>query len=304
MGGFDIFCFICGNSCHGMNQDLVEMLIDNVCNDENKKMLTEDTDTIEKISSLIKTTKWMNNCTMLTIDNRIIHNCEENSYDGGFEDSKNNFYTHLALPDLRSPLDNSYGVFLHTDCWKYIYNKYNFKLKFSDLPIVYSDNLYKIFDFINYGDIEKYWSQDFDFINIIIDKKEYLCSSPLLHDKNESIIIKNFNELKIRTKGDRKSPNVSATQLKNGTIKIGTDNNFWIIKNNKWILLNEQIKTITITTSNTTKNKFIDDLKFIGESSFDPVFIKSIDVNENICYIKLLIAESFIANISNDITNK
>ena len=306
-----VFCFICGNPCHGMFPDSVEVFLEDIkYYDENKskikykpakqraekykKMLANDPDTIKKISSLIKTTKWMKKCTMLTIDNKIVHNCEEVSCNATFEDNKNKIY--YQLPYFQEPLDNFNGVFLHTDCWKFICNKYNFKLKFSDLPITYSKDYYKIFDFINYGDIEKYWGQDFKFIDTLLDKKEYLCSSPLLNDKNLSTIIKNFNKLKIRTGGDRKSPNVSATHFNNGIIKIGLDNNFWIIKNKKWVKNNEPIKTIKIAIAMTdiNKNKFIQTLKFVGESSFNPVFIKSIDNVKKTLNIELLILESYI----------
>lgn len=54
------------------------------------------------------------------------------------------------------------------------------------MPKLYDNNdkgNYKIFNF-SYGHIEKYWNQFFRFDQIILDKKQYLCSSPLKNDKN------------------------------------------------------------------------------------------------------------------------
>jgi hypothetical protein len=90
------------------------------------------------------------------------------------------------------------GVFIHTDCYKYIKLKFNIKLKYSNLPLIDNrkKNYYKPFEYINYGDIENYWHQDFQFEKLYIDNKQYLCSSPLKNDKNISQINKNVNAMK------------------------------------------------------------------------------------------------------------
>jgi hypothetical protein len=49
-----------------------------------------------------------------------------------------------------------YGVFIHTDCWKYIKNEYNIELTYSHLLIINKNLDKKVFKFINYGIIEKF----------------------------------------------------------------------------------------------------------------------------------------------------
>lgn len=144
-----------------------------------------------------------------------------------------------------------YGVFIHTDCWKFVKNEYDIKLSYSYLPIIEKDILSpKIFKFINYGKIEKYWQQDFDFVGVIADSNEELCNSPFkskLVDKNIKKII---SQLKIKNDPERKGPLASATFYKNGAYKVGVNRNIWYIKNNKW---NEIKDTIKIN-SNKLKN--------------------------------------------------
>jgi hypothetical protein len=57
----------------------------------------------------------------------------------------------------------------------FIKDKYKIKLNFSHLPIIKSNNIYKVFSFIDYGPIEKYWGQDFNFYQILADNQEKLC---------------------------------------------------------------------------------------------------------------------------------
>ena len=162
MGCWDIFCFICGNPCHSAFDDV------------SKKM--------------VKDTQWMNKCSILLEDNKVIHGVKEMNCNTSFC-KKNKCYEHMSPASLKTKEPN--GFFIHTDCWKYIKDKYNIKLKFGDLP-PYKLTYTTIFD-INYGDIENYWEQNFNFSKIVSDKKEYLCSSPLKNDKNISQIKKNFS---------------------------------------------------------------------------------------------------------------
>jgi len=129
-----------------------------------------------------------------------------------------------------------YGVFIHIDCWKFVKNEYNIELKYSNLPII-EKKIYstKIFNFINYGSIEKYWHQFFDFIGIIADSNEELCNSPLKSNLVAKNIKKIISKLKIRNDPERKGPAVSATFYNNGLYKVGLNGNIWTIKNNKWL---------------------------------------------------------------------
>jgi hypothetical protein len=85
-----------------------------------------------------------------------------------------------------------YGVFVHTDCWKFVKNKYNIELNYYNLLIIEKNILSpKIFDFINHGSIEKYWQQDFDLFGIVADSNEELCNNPL----KSNLVAKNIKKI-------------------------------------------------------------------------------------------------------------
>ena len=52
-----------------------------------------------------------------------------------------------------------YGIFLHTDCWKYIKKKLNYEITYKNLPSHLIDIAENGFIKINYHGIEKYWGQ-------------------------------------------------------------------------------------------------------------------------------------------------
>ena len=249
---------------------------------ENKNILTN----LKKLSNNIK---WLKKCSMLLEDNRVIHGVKEINCNVTF--CKNTIcYEHisLALDNYNKELN---GIFIHTDCWKYIKNTYNINLNFSNLP-PHIQSYTKVFD-IDYGDIEKYWGQDFNFLKIVNDKKEYLCSSPLKEDKNISQIKKNISKLNLKNEPERKGPMVSATFYKEGDIKIGNNNNFWIIKGNKWVEINQKpikIKIkIDIGKLDKKQRKFLDSVPYIGHYNKNPIFI--ISVNDDM--IELILLESY-----------
>lgn len=264
MGNFDIFCFICGNPCH-------KMILDS--NNQN-------------IINFSKKTKWMNNCSILLNNNTIQHNCIEEDYNINFRCKNNKNYLHNPNYFFEPERTDINGIFIHTDCWKWCYHKFNIKLSYNLLPITKNMSFYKVFNFIDYGEIEKYWKQDFDFLKLVNDKKEYLCSSPLNNDKNIKQIINNFRKLKIRT-NDRKSPSVSATFYENDSYKIGNNNNIWICKNGKWRLTGE--KTIKLKI-NKIPEKILYNIDYIGGYSKIPIFI------EKEKYI-LILLESYKKNL-------
>uniref|UniRef100_A0A6C0DA87 Uncharacterized protein n=1 Tax=viral metagenome TaxID=1070528 RepID=A0A6C0DA87_9ZZZZ len=303
MGCWDVFCFICGNPCHSM----LNGYIDDVTKDFNLEKIPSKyskytKDKIKKLQSYPNLiidlkqlkTNWMNKCTMLLINDKIVHGVQESSCNVSF--TKPNFSaTHMGAQIMEYDCYNGdCGVFIHTDCWKFIKKNYKIELKFSNLPkLIYlkSNQMRKLtptewnktFD-IDYGDIEKYWEQDFDFAALVADKKKYLCSSPLKEDKNIKQIKKNISALKLKNEPERVGPSVSATFYDEGDIKLGKNKYFWIKKNNKWLLINEKpIKIITKPTDKLIK------IPYIGQSNVKPVFIISNEKNK----LELLLTESY-----------
>ena len=249
MGCWDIFCFICGNPCHSLSLSMIKIVEkerkENIkstytthAKNKLKKLKSSDTiiDDLKKLS-----TDWMNKCSILLVNDTIIHGVTEESCN--IEFIKNN-KSYIHNTDRQECFDNfNCGIFIHTDCWKYIKLNYNVELKYSYLPKPISSNIYKVFD-IDYGEIEKYWGQEFEFVDIVLDKKSYLLSSPLKNNKNIKQIKKNIKDLKIKFKNNRKGPFASAGFYDEGDIKIGMNGNLWIVSNKKWREIKE--KSITI----------------------------------------------------------
>ena len=286
MGCWDVFCFICGNPCHGMFNNMIKETMEIFNTDINSKWtpyykklankIKSTPNIINNLKDLSKNTKWMKQCTMLQINNDIIHDVKEVSCNNSFCNNKK-CITHLDM-GKEFELSDEYGVFIHTDCWKYIKDKFKIKLRYSDLPPV-SKTLGRIFD-IKYDDIEKYWQQDFDFVDIVLDKKEYLCSSPLKGDKNISNIKKIIKQLKIRNDPNRKGPMVSATFFKEGNIKMGNNNKFHVIKSKKWVEMPGNIIKVKIQFNinllKPKEYKYLVGLKYIGEHTTEPIFINKL----------------------------
>jgi hypothetical protein len=311
MGCWDVFCFICGNPCHSIFDsyinDIKELLKEEIQSSYSSftkkkiKKIQESPNIINSLKELNKNTKWMNKCTMLSVDDKVQHGFVEDACNIIF--CKNNVCIYhmgkwTADYDWSFYNDESYGFFIHTDCWNFIKQKYKIQLKFSDLPKIGQNKKTwdNIFD-INYGDIEKYWAQDFEFAELIIDNKNYLCSSPLNNDKNIIQIKKNITALKLKNDPKRIGPLVSATFYNDNDIKLGKNNFFWINKNNKWIQINEKPITINITVNlNKLKKKqknFIIKIPFIGQYNKNPIFIiSSTKIKKNIYDLKLLLTIS------------
>jgi hypothetical protein len=73
---------------------------------------------------------------------------------------------------------------------------------------------------------------------MIEDGNFWMGESPLKNAKNAKRIVKIIKQLKI--KPGRSGPTISASFFANGTIKIGNDGYFWIIKNKKWTKIPEK----------------------------------------------------------------
>lgn len=308
---FDIFCAICGNPCNS-SEWVYKLFLS--CIEEYKQLsrkkkldkneiprfnfikgyyeLTEkDPDFIKKFRNLNKITKWMNKCSILLIDNRVIHNVTEKNCNVVFYDNKNNQYEHI-VNTIESPTEktSNRGMFIHSDCLKYINNKYKIKLTFNDLPIIQNKiHLDKMVPYIDQGRIKKYQEQDFGFIDIIKNEEEFLCYSPLLKKKNIGQINKNVNKLKL--KPHRKSPIVSATFYKNGDVKIGNNKMFWMKKQSKWVQINDNPIIITIETKKT--NKSLNKIPYIGVYNTKPLFIMSLNIIRNKYIYKILTTKKY-----------
>ena len=120
---------------------------------------------------------------------------------------------------------------------------------------------------------ELYQKQDYDFPQIIKDRKQYLCLSPLLDGKNITQINKNIRALNLKNDPKRKGPAVSATFYKTGDIKLGNNGMFWTISKGKWAEIKEKPKRIKIKLNNDTTP--INKIPFIGQHNTKPIFLLS-----------------------------
>lgn len=325
MGGWDIYCFICGNTCRSFNKNNINEIKEYVSEYnyliKQDKLSTNDKKNIKflkyyidlsmipnyinKIKELVKNSNWMTKCTMLLSNNKIKHNCHIDSDNIEFRNNSKERFSQMVDESHLYPLDEkeNQGIFLHTDCWKYIKNKYNIELKYSDIPLINHTTNSKLIENVNYGLIENYQEQYFDFIKIITDDNIYLCSSPLKNDKNIKQINKNINQLKIKYDKNRMGPNVSATFYKPGDIKIGNNNKFWYIKNNKWNQLNENIVSIKLNIDYTklkkSQLKFLNYIPLIGLHNTSPLFINSITINKKNYIVTLLTTSDLKDSIEN-----
>lgn len=292
MGCWDIFCFLCGNTCHSSPQNIKSNVIE-IINDyktiKNKwfknyyadtyKKYNENPDKfIEKIKKLNKTTKWLNNCTFLSANGDIVHNCKEIDCNITFKDKKgNNYNQSTILEDIK----NSYGLFVHTDCWKFIEKQYKMKLSYKHLPVNKTNKITHKFFNIDYGKIENYWHQEFDFIKMISDGNDELCQSPLKNKTVSNNIKKVFRKLKIRNDDSRQSPPVSATFYKEGIYRIGNNGNIWFIKNGKWYELKNTITTEVAINS-------IKHISYYEDINIKPIFVIKLINKKSALVIKLI----------------
>jgi hypothetical protein len=172
MGGFDIYCIICGNPQNDASSQLSR-------------------NTLER-NEFIKKTRYMNNITFLTNDDKIIFGCYDASDCGCFmiEGSE----IEYRIPSQSSTSESS-GIPIHCDCWNYIKQKYSLELKYSDInPDVstrFSGN-YKIFG----DEINQYQSRYMKFQDILENGLQELCYSPLdnLTSENEKRINNRLKE--------------------------------------------------------------------------------------------------------------
>jgi len=270
MGCWDLFCFICGNPCWNGLRGLRDPR-------ESKY-------------------NWMGKCVLLLCNNKIVKHCKEVSCNDTFY-SKNKL---LIANDINnryfSYFDQSFhnhGLFIHESCYKFVYLALGIKLKYSDVPIrEVKQYSYKYVD-VDYKPISNYWGQYMDYEKIFQENMEYILQNPL---KSNALNIKRLKHIlsQLKLKKGRMGPTCSASFYKKGDIKIGNDNNFWIIKNGKWCKINIEIleKTYDIPTNKKTritkKEKILDQLPQIGEYSTKLLYIKSFEHKKNYDSFKII----------------
>ncbi len=292
MGCFDIYCPLCGNSCNSISTDLIENLreiYDHVKSNKKietymKKYYMKVYNTIEKnpkfideLKTYYKKAQWLNNCTFLTVMDEVIHHCKEVTCNNTFRDKKGNEYVQDLLYNDEFVSKDHRGIFVHTDCWKYVKQKYDITLKFSNIPVIPEPKEYnKINTSINYGTIEKYWSQIFKFDELIMDLNGYMCISPLVSKENASRINKIITQYKFNNDKKRSGPVVSATFYPEKTIKYGNNGMLWIKKSGKWVEIKDCERMI-LKIDKSKQDKIIKNIEMIGQFTKKPIMIKKID---------------------------
>lgn len=317
MGCFDVYCFVCGCSCYPINKDYIkEMMqfykeyLQKPTSIKSKyyrnmyKAISEYPNFFIDLEKLFVKTKWLDKCSFLTSDNKLIKNVKEISCNGEFKDSKGNMYDQYSNYNNYDFVNRcNGGLFIHNDCIQFVKKNYSIDIRFSDVPVFTEKNLFKkINKLIDYGLIEKYREQYFNYIDCTLDSNQYMCENPLTNTKNATRIKKIISQLKLNTDLKRAGPPVSATLYPQNTIKFGLNNKIWIKKNGKWMEIKEPIETIEIEVNkNQTKlNKFLDVIVYLYEPSTIPIFIQSVKaIGKNKYKVKIVGTESLIEKVKN-----
>jgi len=218
MGCYDVFCPICG-----------------IC------VFIPKNDLDKKYTSKIK---WIEKASFMTATNEIKKTCSEISCSNVFYCAKKPhvkksyisvLYPHRVYYDSE---DNITGYFIHRDCYEFIKKKFKINIVFGDFYHSAKNKLTLNDHYVNFGGVEKYWDQYFDWNKMIEDGNFWMAESPLKNAKNAKRIVKIIKQLKI--KAGRSGPTISASFFADGDIKIGNDGYFWIIKNKKWTKIPEK----------------------------------------------------------------
>ena len=290
MGCWDVFCLLCGNSYFADTANAAAEYFEQELeyNETWQKACDKNKNIVAKLEDFINKTQWVRSCVFLTLDNRVIHGCTNQDCGNTFSDNKNNQYIHAPWEYKHGQQDikKDYGVFVHTDCWKYIKEKHKIELNFSHLPFI--NNKMQIDDRL-YHPIDIYQQQSFDFISAFIDGNSDYCLSPLV---KPTIINKVFSSLKLKKSDTRKSPITSATLYSVGTYKVGNNGNIWVIEKGKWSECKD-----TVEKELEMKIKKFQKFRYIGESNQNPVFIKSKTINGSDVVIKFVTLTSYIKKI-------
>lgn len=294
MGCADIFCIICGLPYSNWYM---------------------------KEQGLNKESKWLNDCTILTLDDKVISKCQNKDCYAQFIKIGTNitfevygYYQSNNISENNSLL--FLGSFIHTDCWKFIEKEYEIKLIYSMIPFMLSflnkkknktSYSHPVFlTHINYGQVEKYWKQYFDFEKLIQDGNQYLFNSPLVDKKNAKRIKRIISQMKLK-KEDRIGPQISATWYPDNTYRIGNDNMIWYTKNKKWNQMKIDLNMIKILVSYKEKDSnnkdvkklfaILNKIRQLGQDSTEPIFLNNLlqqyNRDKKLNYITTEIISSF-----------
>ena len=295
MGCYDIFCFICGNTCHSYDKSNIEYIEELYNQEKDKKIRNKyyeaifkkiDTDHtyMKKMYNFAKETQWLNNSTFLTNTDKVIHNCREVDCNIVFKDKKQNEYYQDIHYDIYTEIENKpkNGIFLHNDCWNFIKKNYKIELKYSDVPIIVAPRKYnKINEKIKYDIIEKYWSQIFKFEELFIDSHKYMSISPLKDAKNALRIKKIINQFKFNQDVKRKGPSVSASFYPEKTIKYGINGLLWKKMNGKWVELKDSNEKRKIIIDSKKENDYFKKIVCYGLQTSIPIVIMNMKEIKN-----------------------
>ncbi len=242
-------------------------------------------------------TKWLENCTLLLPDGEIVHNYEEVGCNIRFAPKGyGENYDIKAIPNAEdinivSGYLISFGMWLHDDCWKYIKKYLGTDLSYNNIP-EHPWNWQGELEGINYGQIEKYQSQDFKFYEIYQNKDQWLITSPLSMSKdaakNKTRINKILSQLKltkseVKKREKRPSPLISASLVKANAYCIGNDGKVWKKIKGKWIYqkdftkLEVELDYKNVTTRNAPNKNII--LREQTSYEKNPVFIKKYEIS-------------------------
>ena len=125
---------------------------------------------------------------------------------------------------------------IHIDCYNLIpaSNKKTFYKQIYPMVYTKKNEIHKhpsgYIKGINYGCMKKFAIQDYMWFDAILDNCFYFRDDNKIK-KNINIIIKSKKKL-------RPSPTESATVFKEGTVRKGNDNKLYIVRNNKWKIVN------------------------------------------------------------------
>ena len=182
MGGFDIYCIICGNP----QQNASSQLSGNT----------------PELKEFIKKTKYMDNIIFLTHDNKIIFDCYDASDCGCFMTEESESEIEYRIPSQCSGTSTKIpGIPIHSDCWNFIKEKYLLELKYSDINPDVSTRFSGNYKIVN-DEINQYQSRYMKFQDILENDVQELCYSPLdnLTNKNEKRIQNRLKEQLVQFK--------------------------------------------------------------------------------------------------------
>ena len=247
MGCSDIYCSLCGCPI------LQKSTILDLCKEN-----------IYKKSDIY----WLKDCYSLFSNNNLYKKAIVEDCDTYFDETEYKFFKHQYR--------FSQIIEVHKLCYNIIEKETKIKLKYSDFFLNKKRGTYYLLDYINYGIIKKYATQEFiwnieELKNNIIFKQ--LLLNPLKYKDNKTRLLKLFKQFKI--KPNRKGPNISATFFNDNTYLIGNDNFLWKINNKKWTKVDTIKNRLKINVNDNKFKKYVipylEKFNIIGSYNIDGI---------------------------------